>query len=97
MPTCEQCGGLLRPKVVWFGEVLPEKELETAKFAATHCDLMFIIGTSGLVQPAASLGVAGKQAGAYVVEINIEQTPLSNIADETRIGKASDVLTDLLS
>ncbi|MBT22000.1 NAD-dependent deacylase, partial [Candidatus Poribacteria bacterium] len=48
-------------------------------------------------QPAASLGVAGKQAGAYVVEINIEQTPLSDIADETRIGKASDILTDLLS
>ncbi|MCS5609044.1 MAG: NAD-dependent deacylase [Candidatus Poribacteria bacterium] len=97
LPTCRQCGGLLRPKVVWFGETLPAKELEAAQFAATHCSLMFIIGTSGLVQPAASLGVAGKQAGAYVVEINIEQTPLSNIADETRIGKASDILTDLLS
>ena len=97
LPTCHQCGGLLRPKVVWFGETLPAKELVAAQFAATHCSLMFIIGTSGLVQPAASLGVTGKQAGAYVVEINIEQTPFSDIADETRIGKASDILTDLLS
>lgn len=97
LPTCHQCGGLLRPKVVWFGETLPAKELAAAQLAATHCDLMFIIGTSGLVQPAASLGIAGKQAGAYVVEINVERTPLSNIADETRIGKASDVLIDLLS
>ena len=97
LPTCRQCGGLLRPKVVWFGEPLPAKELKAAQFATTHCNLMFIIGTSGLVQPAASLGVAGKQAGAYVVEINIEETPLSNIADETRTGKASDVLIDFLS
>ena len=97
LPTCHQCGGLLRPKVVWFGETLPAKELAAAQLVVTHCDLMFIIGTSGLVQPAASLGIAGKQAGAYVVEINVERTPLSNIADETRIGKASDVLIDLLS
>ncbi len=96
LPTCHQCGSLLRPNVVWFGEMLPEVELHAAQLAATRCNLMFVIGTSGVVQPAASFAVIAKGAGAYVVEVNIERTPLSGVADRTCIGKAAEVLTQVI-
>ena len=80
-PICHQCGGLLRPNVVWFGEMLPQAELEAAQLAAAGCDFMFVIGTSGVVQPAASFAVIAKQAGAYVLEVNIERTPLSDVVN----------------
>ena len=96
-PTCHQCGGLLRPNVVWFGEMLPKAELHAAQLAASQCDFMFVIGTSGLVQPAASFAAIAKSAGAYVVEINIEHTPLSDIVDWTCIGRATEVLADLVN
>ncbi|MCZ6680184.1 MAG: NAD-dependent deacylase, partial [Candidatus Poribacteria bacterium] len=96
LPTCDACGGLLRPNVVWFGEMLPQAELHAAQRAVAACDLMFVIGTSGVVQPAASFAVAAKGAGAYVVEINIEHTPLSDAVDRACIGKASEILTELV-
>jgi NAD-dependent deacetylase len=96
LPVCDQCGGLLRPNVVWFGEMLPQAELHAAQLAAAQCDLMFVIGTSGVVQPAASFAVIAKGAGAYVVEVNIEHTPLSGVADRTCIGKAAEVLPELI-
>ena len=87
-PRCE-CGALLRPDVVWFGERLPPKTLQAALDAARSCQVMLVIGTSGVVEPAASLPWVAKEAGAQVVEVNLETTPISRYADETILGPAA--------
>jgi NAD-dependent deacetylase len=92
LPRCRLCGGLMRPDVVWFGEMLPEEEWSLSVRAAERANLFLVIGTSAVVQPAASLPVIAKRAGAYVVEINSERTPLSPHADEVLIGKAGEIL-----
>jgi NAD-dependent deacetylase len=97
VPTCESCGGMLRPDVVWFGESLPRKELEAAVEAARSCQVFFSIGTSGLVQPAASLAYAARNRGAMVVEINPEPTPLTDKVDFALLGKSGEVLPQLVS
>jgi len=96
LPRCS-CGGLLRPGVVWFGEPLPEEMLYKAFEAASSTDLMLVIGTSGVVQPAASLAVRAKDGGALVVEINPEATPLSEVADVSFKGKAGEIAPLLVS
>lgn len=90
-PLCK-CGGRLRPDVVWFGELLPAGALEKAYEAAKSCDLFFTVGTSGVVQPAASLPPTARQHGAFVVEINIEPTELTFIVDQHFRGKSGEVL-----
>lgn len=90
-PKCS-CGGRLRPDVVWFGELLPPEALERAEAASQHCDLFFTVGTSGVVQPAASLPMIAKRRGAYIVEINLEPTELSFIADQCFHGKSGEIL-----
>lgn len=90
-PHCA-CGGLLRPDVVWFGEPLPTDVLQQAWEAARRCRCMLVIGTSALVQPAASLPVVAKQSGAYLVEVNVADTPLTSLADEVLRGPAGEVL-----
>jgi len=90
-PLCK-CGGRLRPDVVWFGELLPAGALEKAYEAAKGCDLFFTVGTSGVVQPAASLPSAARQHGAFVVEINIEATELTFIVDQHFRGKSGEIL-----
>ena len=95
VPKCS-CGGLMRPDVVWFGELLPETVLHRAFKEAESCQLFFCIGTSGIVQPAASLPLAAKRAGAYVVEINVEYTVLSNHIDETILGKSGEILPEIV-
>ncbi len=95
LPFCE-CGGLLRPDVVWFGEMLSNNTMTKAFVASDNCDIMFVIGTSGVVHPAASLALRAKDEGAFVVEINIESTPLSASADATLLGKAGEILPQLL-
>ena len=80
-PHCPECGAWLRPGVVWFGEMLPPGALERAFELARSCELMLVIGTSGVVQPAASLAEIAASCGARVVEINPERTPISEIAD----------------
>jgi NAD-dependent deacetylase len=94
-PEC-RCGALLRPDVVWFGEALPTEAIRQAYDAAESCDVMLVVGTSALVQPAASLPMIAKAHGAYVVEVNLEPTPLTPLADESHHGKAGDVLPRLL-
>ena len=79
-PRCPQCGAHLRPDVVWFGEALPLAALKAAGQAAAACDLFFSIGTSGLVEPAASLARTASERGAIVVEINPTATPLTAVA-----------------
>lgn len=90
-PLCE-CGGRLRPDVVWFGEMLPKDALNKAYDVSQHCDLFFTVGTSGIVQPAASLPIMAKRAGAFVVEINIEPTELTYIVNEFLQGKSGEIM-----
>ncbi len=89
------CGGMWRPDIVWFGEALPREALEAAFVAARRADLMLVVGTSGVVQPAASLA-AKRNTGAYVVEINPEQTALSELVDRSIRARASAVLPGLV-
>jgi NAD-dependent deacetylase len=93
-PRCS-CGALLRPHVVWFGESLDHSSLEEAYRAAEGCDLMLVIGTSAVVHPAASLPTVAKQSGAYLIEVNLERTPLSPHADEVILGPAAEELPRL--
>ncbi|GAB4458151.1 MAG: NAD-dependent deacylase [Anaerolineales bacterium] len=96
VPRCEVCGGLLRPDVVWFGEALPREQLEAAVEAARTCEVFFSIGTSGVVQPAASLAYAARNRGAIVIEVNLEPTPLTPKADFFLQGKSGEILPALV-
>ncbi len=95
-PPCPRCGGLLRPDVVWFGESLPAHALAAALTAARSCDLFLSIGTSGLVEPAASLPRIAQQAGATVVYINLDVTPATSARRYAINGKAGQVLPVLV-
>lgn len=94
-PPCPHCGGLLRPDVVWFGEALPEQAFKEAAMAAFACDVFLSIGTSGLVEPAASLPLIALRRGARVVLVNPEETPLLNEKVDFLRGSASAVLPAL--
>ncbi len=94
-PSCPRCGASLRPDVVWFGESLPTDALSEAFDAARSCDLFISAGTSGLVQPAASLPFEALNAGAMVVEVNPSETPLTWHVDHSLRGKAGEVLPAL--
>ena len=96
VPACPKCGGVMRPGVVLFGESLPQKTLAEAQEAAATCEVFFSIGTSSVVEPAASLPYIAKGNGAYLIEINMERTPLSEHADEVIIGKAGEILPYLI-
>ncbi len=93
-PICE-CGALLRPDVVWFGEQLPSDMMAQAQRWARKAGVVLSIGTSATVQPAASLPVMAMRSGGDVVEINPETTPLSPVADIALHGAAGDVLPQL--
>jgi len=91
-PRCPSCGALLRPHVVWFGESLSPSTIQKAFALSSQCEVMFVIGTSAIVQPAASLPLSAAEAGAKIVEINIDPTPLSPYADFSFKGKAGEIL-----
>ncbi len=91
LPHC-QCGGMIRPDVVWFGEMLPERAINRAMKAAETAEVFFSVGTSALVQPAASLPFIARQNGSMVIEINIEPTGLTDIADIFLQGNSGDIL-----
>ncbi len=95
--SCLGCGDSLRPDVVLFGELLPPNAFEQAAVRAEQSDLCFVVGTSAIVYPAASLPEIAKAAGAFLCEVNPEHTPLSDLCDEVLIGKAGEVLPHLLS
>ena len=96
-PHCKRpgCGGLIRPDVVWFGEVLPEDEWNDSVRAIVSADIFLSIGTSGVVYPAASLPLLAKRHGVFLVEINPEPTALTERADEFLMGKSGEVLPAL--
>lgn len=95
-PLCPNCGGSLRPDVVWFGEMLPSTALEAASEAARGCDLFLSIGTSSLVYPAASLPYEALENGAIIVEVNPAETSLTPHVDYVLRGGAAKVLPELL-
>lgn len=97
LPRCsEPCGGLLRPDVVWFGESLDGDVLNEAFALARSADVCLVVGTSGLVHPAASLPGLTSGGGGSVIELNIEATPLSSLADIRLRGSAAELLPCLL-
>ena len=95
IPKCE-CGEMIRPDVVWFGEMLSEKLLKKSYELLNECQLLFVIGTSGYVYPAASFPSVAKENGAYLIEINVEKTHISNIMDKTLLGLSGKILPDIV-
>jgi NAD-dependent deacetylase len=93
---CIQCRAMLRPDIVWFGEALAEEDLRTSYEASESCEILLIIGTSGLVYPAASFAPVAKAAGAYVVELNLEITPSTEVVDCAFQGRAKNLVPALL-
>ena len=104
MPTCELCGGLLRPDIVWFGEMLPTNIWEQAVSAVESCDVFLVVGTSAVVHPAAGLINLAKRRGewlgedhrATVIEVNIDRTIASELADIGLYGPSGEILPKLL-
>ena len=96
VPVCP-CGALLRPDVVWFGEALADDRIELAVQAARNCDVFLAVGTSSLVYPAAGLPLIAGRAGGVVVEVNLEDTPLTPHAGLVLRGRAAEVLPALES
>lgn len=94
---CNRCEGVLRPGVVWFGESLPHNAFDTAVQAIRDADLAVVIGTSGLVQPAASLPILAQELGVRVIEVNPVPTELSDTADIYLSAKAAVALPALLT
>jgi NAD-dependent deacetylase len=92
-PYCQSCRNMRRPAVVWFGEMLPSEALDSAEAAARDCDLMLVVGTSGVVYPAAGLA---RMAAGKVVIVNPEPTELDDAADAVLRGKAAQLLPQLL-
>jgi NAD-dependent deacetylase len=96
LPYCGECAGLLRPHIVWFGESLNPDDLTQSQNALLHCDLLLIVGTSGVVYPAASFASVASAAGAFVVEVNLDPTPHTTQVDVSLQGRAKDLLPQLL-
>jgi NAD-dependent deacetylase len=96
VPKCK-CGGLIRPDVVWFGEMLPEDQFRGGEKASANCDVFFIVGTSAVVYPAAGLVYTAKNSGVTLVEVNIEETEISSFVDFSFFGKAGEVLPEIMN
>ena len=96
LPHCPACQGLLRPHIVWFGESLDQHDLDRSFQALRGCEILLIIGTSGVVYPAASFAPIAKQGGAFVVELNLDPTPNSDLVDVSIQGRAKDLVPLLL-
>lgn len=96
LPRCTRCEALLRPDVVWFGEMLDETVLARADAAATTADVCLVVGTSALVHPAASLPLRTRANGGVVIEVNPEETPLTRVAEVSLRGKAAEVVPSLV-
>ena len=96
-PRCPDCGSFLRPDVVWFGENLPPSAIQAAVQAAQEANVFFSIGTSAVVEPAASLPLIAQQAGAVLVEINPDHTPVTSHADYVLQGPSGVILPELVA
>lgn len=94
-PKCSMCGGLIRPGVVWFGEMLPSDIWKKSVAASEQCDLMIVVGTSGIVYPAADLPYIAEKSGATIVQVNPTITSLNSVAAYNLHGKAGEILSKL--
>jgi NAD-dependent deacetylase len=98
MPPRCRCGGIFRPECVFFGEMISPDDLNRSRQAAAGCDVMLVVGTSALVQPAAYMPVIAKRSGARIIEINAERTLLTrDISDLLLLGKAGEIFDRLLT
>lgn len=95
-PVCEKCQGLMKPDVVFFGEMLPQDTLMAAQLESTKCDLFMVIGSSLVVYPAAYMPVYAKQSGAKIVIINMGDTGQDNIANVFINAPAGDTMTRIV-
>lgn len=95
-PKC-QCGGVARPGVVWFGEALPPGVFEEACHAVESCEVLLVVGTSAVVYPAASLIPLARRAKAKVIEINLDETPMSGVVGAALRGKSGEILPQLVA
>jgi NAD-dependent deacetylase len=93
-PLCPYCGGLIRPAVIWFGEVI-DTEVMSRSIAALDCDVFLTVGTSALIYPAAGLVSEARRKGAFIVEVNLEETPASEMVDISIQGPAEEVLQQI--
>ncbi|MGE3978898.1 MAG: NAD-dependent deacetylase [Nitrospira sp.] len=96
LPSCAHCGSLLRPHIVWFGESLLADDLDCCANALNRCDVLLVIGTSGVVYPAAGFASVAKEARAFVAEINLDPTPQLALVDISLQGRAKDLVPLLL-
>jgi NAD-dependent deacetylase len=95
-PRCGACGNLLRPDVVWFGEMLPPAALQAAERAAEGCEVALIVGTSGAVWPAAGLAACARRAGAFVAIVNPQESEIDDQAHVVLRATAAQALPSLL-
>lgn len=95
-PKCP-CGAYARPGVVWFGEALPSLTLSEAVNKARNCDLCLVVGTAGVVQPAASIPMYAKDSGAFLIEVNNQRSAISSFMDILLEGKAGEILPMLIN
>lgn len=94
--VCSKCNGLVRPDVVWFGEMLPVDAIRHAQVASTSCDIFLTVGTGAEVYPAADLPIIARNNGAFVVELNVGRTRISDFVDEVIEGPSGETLPQLL-
>ncbi len=94
---CDNCGGLIRPDVVWFGEYLPQDQFQNSEKEAGKSDICFVVGTSAIVYPAAYIPITALQNDSYLVEINIEPTEFTHNAHHSFFGEAGKVLPEVLN
>jgi len=94
-PRCPECGEPLRPDVVWFGEALPADAIDRAQALSAACDVMLVVGTSGVVYPAAALPLLAAEAGATVIDVNPERDAVAAVADTFLRGPGGEILPQL--
>jgi NAD-dependent deacetylase len=97
LPKCEQCGALARPDIVWFGESLEPANIERAFAEASTADVCLVVGTSGVVQPAAGMAAVTRRAGGAVIEVNPAETPITSIATVSIRGTAVEAVPAILA
>jgi NAD-dependent deacetylase len=97
VPTCEQCGGVLKPDIILFGEQLPFSELHASHQETRNCDLMLVAGSSLTVEPAASLPELAKEHGARLILVNLQPTRLDSIADVVIHADVAQILPKLVN
>ena len=96
-PTCPECGALLRPDVVWFGEPLPHENWHRAQHLARTCDVLLMVGTSAVVYPASVMPQLALEKGATVIDVNTESDALSRRLQHVLRGPAGEVLPQLVA